>query len=178
MSGILSGVIITLCCLVCNKVGGLAGACLFSFGLMTICIAQYDLYTGKVGFLATKKIKLERVLEIFYQNAIGCLLVGWIYPYNIEYTAPNMPIEQMFALSIICGALMALGILLFQKTRKLIFPAMVVVIFIMSGALHSIATMGYLALASAPIQDWMCVIPIAIGNALGGMGIVWADSKI
>ena len=55
-------------------IGGLAGAVLFSFGLLTVVGYKLKLYTGTAGFI--NKGEVLDLLVILLGNIIGCLLVG------------------------------------------------------------------------------------------------------
>ena len=54
-SSLLAGLCIAIGGTVFLKVGGLAGAILFSFGLLTVVHYGYKLYTGTAGFIKLNK---------------------------------------------------------------------------------------------------------------------------
>ena len=49
------------------------GAILFGIALVIICALQYDLFTGKIGFVRTKK-DIICALLIFVANILGAVL--------------------------------------------------------------------------------------------------------
>ena len=57
-----------------NKI---VGSFIFSFGLLTICIYSFNLYTGKVGYILVNKMNylLELLLSLI-GNFLGTLTVG------------------------------------------------------------------------------------------------------
>ena len=57
-----------------NKV---AGSFLFSIGLLTICMYQMNLYTGKVGYVLVNKLNyIYELLLSLLGNFIGTFIVG------------------------------------------------------------------------------------------------------
>ena len=57
-----------------NKI---VGSFIFSFGLLTICMYSFNLYTGKVGYLLVNKINylLELLLSLI-GNLLGTFTIG------------------------------------------------------------------------------------------------------
>jgi hypothetical protein len=55
---ILAGFLIGMGAIINLSVGGIYGALLFAFGLMTIVSFKYNLFTGKAGLLVTKEITI------------------------------------------------------------------------------------------------------------------------
>lgn len=161
--------LITIGCIVNIKVGGgVIGALLFSFGLFTILNLQLNLFTGKAGLLYKKKITVEQLCEVYYGNLLGCIATGLLYPESIgaDKVCTAQPITALL-LAIFCGMLMSIAVIGFKRTGSPLFPIGAVMIFMLSGFQHSIAQMGYLALSNAPIEAWLNLIPISIGNVIG-----------
>ena len=73
-SSVLAGIAIGIAGFGYLAIGGLAGAILFSFGLLTVVGYRLKLYTGTAGFI--KKNELGQLLLILGGNIIGCLLVA------------------------------------------------------------------------------------------------------
>ena len=66
IKAIMSGLLIGLCADINNRVRGLCAAFLFSIGLLTICMLELSLFTGKVGSSNdTKELFTIFVLNIF-----------------------------------------------------------------------------------------------------------------
>lgn len=85
IKSILAGVMIGVGCnvyLSCeNKY---IGALLFSIGLITILIFEFNLYTGKVCYIPKKGISFtKQVLIILIGNIIGCICMGLMFPSEI-----------------------------------------------------------------------------------------------
>ena len=53
-SAILAGLCISIGCIVNLRVGGVAGAVLFGFGLLAVVHYKLKLYTGTAGFIRAK----------------------------------------------------------------------------------------------------------------------------
>lgn len=54
MLSILAGMMIAIGGIINLSIGGIAGALLFSMGLLTILTLRFELFTGKAGLLATR----------------------------------------------------------------------------------------------------------------------------
>lgn len=131
------------------------GALLFTAGLFTICVYGFNLYTGKVGYIAlhfkdTKYIALVVLICVF--NLLTTFLLGIVVAYafpNIGaeafrvYTPKlNLPLLRIFISGTFCGLLMFLAV----DTWKKGFPIgcfLFVPVFIFSGFDHSIANSLY-----------------------------------
>lgn len=74
IKSILAGIAIAIGAYINLKIGGVAGAVLFSVGLFLVCIFKLNLYTGKVGYTG-----IIKNLPILLGNAVGALLL-WFYP--------------------------------------------------------------------------------------------------
>ena len=75
VDSILAGICISIGGVAFLKVGGIIGAVLFSFGLITVVCYKMKLYTGVSGFVETKRDWLELPV-IIVGNIIGCALVA------------------------------------------------------------------------------------------------------
>lgn len=131
------------------------GAFLFSAGLFTICVYGFNLYTGKVGYIAlhfkdTKYIGLVVLICAF--NLLTTFLLGIVVAYafpNIgaeafKVYAPklNLPLLKIFISGTFCGLLMFLAVDTWKQGFKLgVF--IFVPVFIFSGFDHSIANSFY-----------------------------------
>ncbi len=173
------------------------GAILFGFGLLTILCYEFKLFTGSVGYLANQGRDFLRycgqLLLIWGGNLAGCFLFGMLIRQTrslamVESRAISIceqkladGVPSLFVLALFCGVLMYLAVETFhrQELGPLIRIPMVflcVIIFILSGFEHCIATMFYFSVAG--LWDWLplgCVAVLTLGNALGGMMIPAAD---
>ena len=77
---ILAGICISIGCVVNLRVGGVAGAVLFAFGLTTVVYYGLKLYTGTAGFIRRQGDWLM-LLTVLFGNIIGCLLTAWLIAY-------------------------------------------------------------------------------------------------
>ena len=77
---ILAGICISIGCVVNLRVGGVAGAVLFAFGLTTVVYYGLKLYTGTAGFIR-RQGDWSMLLTVLFGNIIGCLLTAWLIAY-------------------------------------------------------------------------------------------------
>lgn len=83
INSLLAGILITIGCSVFLNVNNYIGAILFSIALYTICIKDYFLYTGKVGFIIQNK-NIKTLLIGLLGNIISTIVFGLI----ISYASP------------------------------------------------------------------------------------------
>lgn len=152
-SSILAGICISMGGTVFMKVGGLWGAILFSFGLLTVVHYSLKLYTGTAGFFkASDPYGWTELVTIIFGNVIGCFLFAIL----VHSALPDLvPISQSivekriaagrfncFLLAICCGFIMTTAVQFGRKNHflPLLFG---VPLFIMCGFTHSIADAFY-----------------------------------
>ena len=169
----------------------LVGSWLFGFGLLSIVVLGFKLFTGAIGYLAAPGTTTPRYAGdcavIWAGNLVGTGLVGLavrmsrIFP-SIDARVSKTVAEKLadgplsiFLLACFCGLLMYIAV----DTWKRDLPAgirlatlfLCVVVFILSGFEHCIANMYYFA-ASAAYGDshtWSWLGLMTAGNACGGM---------
>ena len=176
---IIAGMLISFGCIVNLRVGGVAGALLFSLGLITILIFGFNLFTGKAGLLPTKEISILELLMIWLGNFIGCLLVSILIDFtplreSIVEGAANIALTRHLNGPIVniiygfcCGLLMYIAVTLFKKEHNPLYAIMPVAVFILSGYNHCIADMFYISVANNSWLGWLTLIPTTIGNIIG-----------
>lgn len=76
---VFAGLMIGIAGLVYLRVGGLAGAVLFAFGLLSVVMCGAQLFTGKAGYLAYRES--WRLVPMLLGNAVGCFLAAIITHY-------------------------------------------------------------------------------------------------
>ncbi len=153
ISSILAGLCISIGCIVNLTIGGIAGAILFTFGLLTVVHYGYFLYTGTSGFVETFKGFLTLIFIILLGNFVGCYLTSLLTIEGLPdlIAKSNIIIESRANYNIwqalirggFCGFLMTTAVT-FGK-QKLFLPLLFAVpLFILSGFWHSIADAFYL----------------------------------
>ena len=144
IKSIFSGMLIGLCADINNRVGGVCGAFLFSIGLLTICMLELSLFTGKVG----SSNNIEDLFTTFVLNIFGIIIMRVLFDFN-----------SMFVLGIGCGMLMQIGVIAYKKNLP-ILTIMCVMAFILAGYKHCIAYV-YNSL------DVISFVLIVLGNIVG-----------
>lgn len=166
------------------------GSLLFSFGLITILIQDWSLYTGKIGYVTNKTTKYIPIWLI--GNYIGTCFVAvcaWFTnPVDLYQKAMilcqaklEQPWPAVLTLSVACGIMMTLAVDGYRHTlgSHLILVIMPIMIFILSGFEHSIANMFYYNFTS--ILSWKAVWYILInivGNAVGALIIQYFNKEL
>lgn len=176
-SSILAGICIAFGGIAYLKVGGLAGAILFTFGLLTVVHYKLKLFTGTAGFFESKK-DLYNLFLILLGNIVGTSIVALLVniamptliPVASEILANRMEntILSTIILGAGCGFVMTTAVT-FGREDKFLPLLFGVPLFIMCGFLHSIADAFYYAVAytSLTIKVIPIYISIVIGNFIG-----------
>lgn len=179
-SGILAGICVGIAGFGYLATGGVAGAVIFSFGLLAVVNYKFKLYTGTAGFIS--KGELGSLCLILLANIIGCLLVALlarVSPLSIQDKAQAV-LEARLAngwrkcglLSIGCGFIMTTAVKFAREGRflPLLFG---VPIFILCGFPHCVAdAFYYLAVPFNYLGSNICsvlilYVSIVVGNFLG-----------
>ena len=155
IKSIFSGMLIGLCADINNRVGGLCGAFLFSIGLLTICMLEFSLFTGKVGSSNDAK----ELFTTFVLNILGVIIMRVIFTFN-----------NMFTLGIGCGMLMQIGVTAYKKNLPML-TVMCVMAFILAGYKHCIAYV-YSSL------DIINFVLIVLGNIVGAKICYYGGVKL
>ena len=154
------------------------GSFLFSLGLLTIIIKEYNLYTGKVGnWIPKDTLKL---LVMFLLNAFGTALVAYLFTFtraNIDAIYPlveakvNDNLLSIFILACGCGAMMHIACFNFAVKNHPLYVIMPIMFFILCGFEHCVANAGFFAMAKTPLTlDLIIKIPVmVVGNAIGSL---------
>jgi len=169
------------------------GAVLFGLGLFSIIFFKFGLYTGKVGYIPSRKpLYIKEVVLTLVGNTIGTFLSAMIIrctrisPPLIEKAVNTMGAKtsdgvlSMFMLAFFCGMLMFMAVegcrisrAENNSTASVVSVFWPVIVFIISGFNHCIADMFYFFLAGMRDLGASAVYfpVIIIGNAAGGMFI-------
>ena len=154
-TSILAGICISIGCVVNLRVGGVAGAVLFAFGLTTVVYYGLKLYTGTAGFIRLKG-DWSMLAVVLLGNILGCFLSAWL----ISYAQPDCiePATKIlasrlakgpwacFLLAIGCGFIMTTAVE-FARKGKMLPLLLGVPVFILCGFAHSIADAFYVILS-------------------------------
>lgn len=183
LNGISAGLMVSIGCavfLACeNKV---VGAVLFTVALLVICFRGYSLYTGKIGFIpfSHKKEDFSVLLLGLLGNAIGMITFGLL----ISVALPNLKekaivicsakLTQTWVQTIIrglfCGVLMFIAVYVYKENKSIVAIIFAIPTFILCGFEHSVADIGYFAIANTFSFDVVLfIILVVIGNTIGSM---------
>ncbi len=179
LMSVFAGLLIGTGGLVYLRVGGVAGAVLFAFGLLCVVMCQAQLFTGKAGYLPYKDV--FRLAIMLLGNAAGCVIAAIIAQYvandavqanlaGILAARSNGTWHSLIATSAGTGMIMTLAV--YGARKQHYWPLLFgVPVFILCGLPHCVADAFYYALAA--IQgDWGWWILSAwfwaiIGNYIG-----------
>lgn len=151
------------------------GSLLFSFGLSTIVVQGFNLFTGKIGFVKEWK-ELPDMLIIILGNFAGTYMAAILAgAANLNIDSSQMVLKKLdnsllniFLLSVFCGVMMFLAIDNYNKTKNIVFVIAPVMIFILSGFEHSVANMFYFHLARAySLKSLVYILTMLVGNGIG-----------
>lgn len=139
--------------------GPLAGAVLFSFGLLTVVGYRLKLYTGTAGFISVNEV--GNLFLILSGNILGCLAVAMlsrVTPLAIQEAAQNI-LElrlrtgalQCGLLGIGCGFIMTTAVN-FARQKQYLPLLLGVPLFIVCGFTHCVADAFYYL--CVPLAFW------------------------
>lgn len=171
---ILAGICIGLGGAIFIKLGGVIGACMFAFGLLTIVHFKLPLYTGTAGFIRLNKFKeYKKMFIILFGNIIGCILLSYMNIKGIDGTAIiqsriDTSYLQCLLNAIGCGLIMTL-IVKGGRDKNLLLILFGIPLFILLGFYHSIADAFYMMVSPIELRNlffgryWT----IILGNFIG-----------
>lgn len=160
--------------------GSLAGAVLFSFGLLTVVGYKLKLYTGTAGFIM--KNEIGNLFLILLGNIAGCFLMAMlsrVSPMDIQAAAQNILEARLRTgalrcgfLGIGCGFIMTTAVQ-FARQKQYLPLLFGVPLFIMCGFTHCVADAFYYL--CVPLVFWKAhavqilavYACIVIGNLIG-----------
>ena len=171
---ILAGICIGLGGAIFIKLGGIIGACMFAFGLLTVVHFKLPLYTGTAGFIKLNEIEeYEKMLFILFGNILGCILLSYMNIKGIDGIAIiqsrlDTSYLQCLLNAIGCGLIMTL-IVQGGRDRNLLLILFGIPLFILLGFYHSIADAFYMMVVPGELRTlffgryWT----IVLGNFIG-----------
>lgn len=156
LMSLFAGLLIGTGGLVYLRVGGLAGAVLFAFGLLSVVMCSAQLYTGKSGYLPYRDF--PKLILMLAANALGCIVAAYIAYYvsseavnsnlaNILSSRQSASWHALLVTSSGTGMIMTLAVYGARKQHYL--PLLFgVPVFILCGLPHCVADAFYYALAA------------------------------
>ena len=180
-------------------VGKVVGALLFPVGLLLVLIAGADLFTGNTLVTMAwykKEIKLGDVAKnlsiVWLGNLVGALFLVVLVYYSNTFTGSiaegvmhlaekkvHLNMVELLTRSTLCNILVAITVYMSYAakdvTGKVIISYIPIWLFVIKGFEHCVANMfvlpmGYLLGADLTIGQIMAnIIPVTIGNIIGGM---------
>lgn len=186
-SAIIAGICISIGCVVNLRVGGVAGAVLFAFGLLAVVHYKLKLYTGTAGFIRAKG-DWGLITFVLLGNIIGCGLTALAYAYaQPDILPPDIAIVQSrltkgplacFLLAIGCGFIMTTAVQFGREGRflPLLFG---VPVFILCGFAHSVADAFYFLAVPEMYSMQLLLVYMAevLGNFVGCNLYRWVIAK-
>lgn len=172
---ILAGICIGLGGAIFLKLGGVLGAVMFAFGLLTVVHFKLPLYTGTAGFIDLKDgDEYLKMIYILLGNILGCILLSYLMykDYGVADKVIQSRLDagylQSFCNAIGCGLIMTL-IVQGGRDKNLLLILFGIPLFILLGFYHSIADAYYMMQANVNIRNeylltyWI----IVLGNFVG-----------
>jgi formate/nitrite transporter FocA (FNT family) len=175
LMSIFAGLLIGTGGLVYLRVGGVAGAVLFAFGLLCVVMCGAQLFTGKSGFLPYKDF--PKLIAMIALNAVGCAIAAFIASYcSSDALVANLQTiidarltaswHKVVVTSVGTGMIMTLAV--YGARQKHYLPLLFgVPVFILCGLPHCVADAFYYAAALFyDCFEWELII--AWGWAIAG----------
>ena len=176
---VFAGLLIGFGGLVYLRVGGVVGAVLFAFGLLSVVMCGAQLYTGKAGFLPYKEFL--RLVLMLAGNAVGCVGAAVVARYatseallsNLDtILAARMSAAWVGLLVTSAGTGMIMTLAVYGARRGHYLPLLFgVPVFILCGLPHCVADAFYYAAAAmygrfecGLLWAWLWAI---VGNYIG-----------
>ena len=186
-SAIVAGLCISVGCVVNLRVGGVAGAVLFSFGLLAVLHYKLKLYTGTAGFIRAKG-DWSLLATVILGNIVGCAVCAYALSYaQPDILSPDMAIVDSrlskgplacFLLAIGCGFIMTTAVQ-FGREGKFLPLLFGVPVFILCGFTHSVADAFYFLAVPQMIDSQLGLIYLfeVVGNFVGCNLYRWVTYK-
>lgn len=172
MSPLLAGVLIGIAGAVYLNVGGVVGAAMFAFGLMSVVCWKLDLFTGKSGFWSGRMI--WRLIPVLLLNIAGVAMVALttmkpeMTDMAVGITAKRFatPVWKLFLLSACCGFIMTTAVKFGREGNwwPLLFG---VPTFILCGFPHCVADIFYWTVAMVQGESLWVILPVYLVTVAG-----------
>ena len=179
---ILAGLLISLAGIVyLNCSDKIVGSLLFSLGLISVILLEANLFTGKIGYVNSKRSILDSLLILVF-NLVAATIVGLIYRCSSD-AAASIAESKLLVFSetwwltglksIGCGAAIYLAVEGYKKSKSLIPVILGVMVFILAGWNHCIADCFYMAAGSSSVLAIPYLLVVIVGNSIGSLLIRW-----
>ena len=179
---ILTGLLISLAGIVyLNCPDKIVGSLLFSLGLISVILLEANLFTGKIGYVNSKRSILDSLLILVF-NLVAATIVGLIYRCSSD-AAASIAESKLLVFSetwwltglksIGCGAAIYLAVEGYKKSKSLIPVILGVMVFILAGWNHCIADCFYMAAGSSSVLAIPYLLVVIVGNSIGSLLIRW-----
>ena len=179
---ILAGLLISLAGIVyLNCSDKIVGSLLFSLGLISVILLEANLFTGKIGYVNSKRSILDSLLILVF-NLVAAAIVGLIYRCSSD-AAASIAESKLLVFSetwwltglksIGCGAAIYLAVDGYKKSKSLIPVILGVMTFILAGWNHCIADCFYMAAGSSSALAIPYILVVIVGNSIGSLLIRW-----
>ena len=175
---ILAGLLISLAGIVyLNCSDKIVGSFLFSLGLISVILLEANLFTGKIGYVNSKRSILDSLLILVF-NLVAAAIVGLIYRCSSDAAVPIVESKLLVfnetwwltgLKSIGCGAAIYLAVEGYKKSKSLIPVILGVMVFILAGWNHCIADCFYIAAGSSNILAIPYLLVVIVGNSIGSL---------
>lgn len=177
---ILAGVLIALAGIVyLSCTDKVVGSFLFSFGLCLVILLEANLYTGKVGYVNSKKDVLDLAIMLGV-NLLSAFLVGLIAKTGSLHDSANAVVSAKLDVfydtwwitllkSIGCGICIYGSVEGYKKTKSFIPVILGVMCFILAGFNHVVADAFYIGAARFYWINLVYLLLVAVGNAIGSI---------
>ena len=160
---VFAGLLIGTGGLVYLRVGGIPGAVLFAFGLLSVVMCGAQLYTGQSGFLPYRDF--PKLLLMLAANAVGCAIAAVITGYvTTDTVAANLQgilnarenASWIGLLITSSGTGMIMTLAVYGARKQHYLPLLFgVPVFILCGLPHCVADAYYYAVAALQGQwEW------------------------
>ena len=175
---ILAGLLISLAGIVyLNCPDKIVGSLLFSLGLISVILLEANLFTGKIGYVNSKRSILDSLLILVF-NLVAATIVGLIYRCGSDAATPIVESKLLVfsetwwltgLKAIGCGAAIYLSVEGYKKSKSLIPVILGVMTFILAGWNHCIADCFYMAAGSSSALAIPYLLVVIVGNSIGSL---------
>ena len=175
---ILAGLLISLAGIVyLNCSDKIVGSLLFSLGLISVILLEANLFTGKIGYVNSKRSILDSLLILVF-NLVAATIVGLIYRCSSD-AAASIAESKLLVFSeawwltglksIGCGTAIYLAVEGYKKSKSLIPVILGVMVFILAGWNHCVADCFYMAAGSSSTLAIPYLLVVIVGNSIGSL---------